>query len=251
MNSRLSRLLLCGLLVIATACGEKKLLPTQPLVDSPVAAVARPDLEPERRGRGAASIIGREQGAIFALHRPERWNGRLVVYIHGFTPPQAPIALPTADFIDPIRDRLLSLGFAVAYSSWSENGFAVRNAIESSDRLPELFADRLGKPSRVYLVASSLGGLAAMALAERRHDPGSKRSEGRDSDRENERERNTVYSGALLLSPVSGGSRHEIEYIGNIRVLFDYFYPGVLPGDLLHLPANLDVVGPAGPAQRL
>ena len=55
-------------------------------------------------------------------------------------------------------------------------------------------------------------------------------------------------------SPVSGGSRREVGYIATVRVLFDYFYPGVLPGDLLHLPAGLDVnrdiVGPALAAIR-
>jgi hypothetical protein len=28
----------------------------------------------------------------------------------------------------------------------------------------------------------------------------------------------------------------ETDYIGNVRVLFDYFYPGVIPGDVLHVP---------------
>jgi hypothetical protein len=33
-----------------------------------------------------------------------------------------------------------------------------------------------------------------------------------------------------------GGSPLEVEYVGNARVLFDYFFPGVIPGTLLHTP---------------
>ena len=44
-----------------------------------------------------------------------------------------------------------------------------------------------------------------------------------------------------------GGTRDEITYIANLRVLFDYFYPGVLPGSLLDVPAgtNFQALVPA------
>jgi pimeloyl-ACP methyl ester carboxylesterase len=226
MNQRLSRILLCGLLLVSSACSKK--LTTQP-VDIPATAIERPGADPEHgRRSGPAQIIVREHGAIFALFRPEHWNRILIVYVHGYIPPNAPIALPTADFIDPLRERLLSEGYAVAYSSWSENGFAVKDAIQQSELTRELFKDRLGRPRRVFLIGQSLGGLVALALAERRPED---------------------YSGALVLSPISGGSRREIAYNANVRVLFDHFYPGVLPGDLLHLPQDLnlnrDLIGPA------
>src|SRR5207245_7358536 len=44
-------------------------------------------------------------------------------------------------------------------------------------------------------------------------------------------------AGTLAMCGVEGGSQLEIEYVGNARVLFDFFFPGVLPGDLLHTPA--------------
>jgi hypothetical protein len=31
-----------------------------------------------------------------------------------------------------------------------------------------------------------------------------------------------------------GGSPLEVEYVGNSHVLFDYFFPGVIPGTLFH-----------------
>ena len=40
-----------------------------------------------------------------------------------------------------------------------------------------------------------------------------------------------------------------MDYIANVRVLFDAMYPGVIPGDVLHVPAGIDlntqVLGPA------
>jgi hypothetical protein len=47
---------------------------------------------------------------------------------------------------------------------------------------------------------------------------------------------------------IVGGSTEEVQYIADIRVLFDTVYPGVLAGDLYHPPAitniNAQVVGP-------
>jgi len=223
MNARLTITLLAALLLVAPGCGKQKLAPTQPVVDSQV-SIDRPDLQLDhsRHHGEAAEVVGRKDGAIYALYRPAQWNGDLVVYVHGYTAPYAPISLPTGDSFGLLRDRLLERRYAVAVSSWSENGFAVKDAIKQSNRLPDLFAERLGRPKRVYLIGVSLGGLATIALAERDHD-------------------DFEYDGALLLSPVAGGSRHEIEYIANVRVLFDTFYPNKLRGDLLHQPADLDI----------
>src|SRR5260370_18568203 len=45
--------------------------------------------------------------------------------------------------------------------------------------------------------------------------------------------------GALVVCGVVGGAPLLFRHSGDGRVLFDYFFPGVLPGDLLHMP-NLD-----------
>jgi hypothetical protein len=45
-----------------------------------------------------------------------------------------------------------------------------------------------------------------------------------------------------------GGALREVNYIANVRVLFDVFYPGVIPGDVIHVPAldpNTQVILPA------
>jgi pimeloyl-ACP methyl ester carboxylesterase len=228
MKRRWGAFLLTLLLALGSSCGRTP-LPTRPTTE-----IA--DLDPAQElsashRRGAREVIGRTRsGALYALYRPERWKGDLVLYAHGYTAPTEPIHLPP---IDDLRDLLLGQGFAVAYSSFSENGLAVRDGIRQTERLEALFGDRLGRPRRVFLVGSSLGGLIAVALAERHPDR---------------------YAGLLTVSGLIGGSRALIDYIAHVRVLFEVFYPGVLQGDLLNIPPGLNVnqhvVGPAVAAIR-
>jgi pimeloyl-ACP methyl ester carboxylesterase len=215
--------LLALLLVLVSGCSKER-LPTQPAVDG-MASDRAVEMRASRR-KDAAEIIGRTQsGALFAMYRPDHWKGDLVLYAHGFTLPSDPIHFPP---IENLRDQLLSQGYAVAYSSFSENGLAVKDGIRQTERLVERFGDRLGRPRRVFIIGSSFGGLIAVAMAER------------DPER---------YAGVLTVSGLIGGSRGLLDYISNVRVLFDVVYPGVLPGDLLHMPPGLNVnqhiVGPA------
>ena len=169
---------------------------------------------------GAAQVTGSIGGSFYALYRPAGWNGDLVLLAHGYIPPQAPIALPSADYTEAVRDSLLARHFGVAYSSYSENGYAVKDGGERTEQLALLYTIKLGRPRRLFLMGVSLGGQIAEMLAERHP---------------------FLYSGALTLSGVMGGTRREFDYVATVRVLFDYFYPGVLPGDLMHLPPTLDL----------
>jgi hypothetical protein len=66
-------------------------------------------------------------GAQYALLVPNDWNGDIVFYAHGIVPPLAPVSLPAATDWDnavTLRDALGQAGFAVAYSSFGENGYA-------------------------------------------------------------------------------------------------------------------------------
>ncbi len=53
-------------------------------------------------------------GSQYELAMPNSWNGILVVWAHGISDPQEPIALPD---VGSLRDALLANGYAMAYSS--------------------------------------------------------------------------------------------------------------------------------------
>src|SRR4029077_3317205 len=102
----------------------------------------------------ADGVVGR--GASYLRDRPANWNGDLVVYAHGYTNPAAAVALPN---IAPLEQGLLAQGYGVAYSSFSENGYAVAEAVRQTHQLRGLFASRFGQPRRTFLIGVSLGGI--------------------------------------------------------------------------------------------
>ncbi|HEY3215134.1 MAG TPA: hypothetical protein VGK93_01440 [Candidatus Eisenbacteria bacterium] len=160
----------------------------------------------------ASHVEGRiGPGALYVIEVPDNWNGELVVWVHGYTPPVLPVTLPDV----PLRGFLLSQGFAVAASSFSENGYAVPEAVRQTHQLNGIFASRCGRPSRTYLIGVSLGGIIGLQLIEKFPQQ---------------------YDGALLACGVVGGTKAEVKYIGDVRVLFDYFYPGCLGGTITDVP---------------
>ncbi len=89
-------------------------------------------------------------GALYALDMPAAWNGDLVVYAHGIVDPVLPVALPSAqDNFTSVRDALLARGFAVASSSFSGNGFILKDAAQRTHQLTGLFTARFSPPRRV------------------------------------------------------------------------------------------------------
>jgi pimeloyl-ACP methyl ester carboxylesterase len=105
----------------------------------------------------------------------------------------------------------------------------VQDGIQKTHQLRGLFNSVAGKPRRSFVAGHSMGGLITVALAEKFADQ---------------------YDGALPMCGVVGGAQKQIDYIANVRTLFDVFYPGVLPGDALDMPAELNVnTQVLGPAQ--
>lgn len=172
---------------------------------------------------GATEVVEGEigPGAVYSIAVPDDWNGDLVLYAHGFIDPEAPIALPTADDILPLRDLLLANGYAMAYSSYSQNGLAVKDGAQRTKQLRGIFAATFSKPDRTFLVGHSLGALVCVNLAEKHPQH---------------------YDGVLAISGMLGGSQAEIDYVGHLRVLFELYYPEILPGGVGYVPPGLDLV---------
>lgn len=165
---------------------------------------------------------------LYGVLVPEEWNGELVVYAHGFVDAGEPLTLPEKDNVAEIRDAVVELGFAFAYCSYRENGMAVKDGAWATRQLTKIFTARVKtKPSYTWLMGNSLGGLIGVELAE---------THAREFD------------GIVTLNGMIGGTKAQLDYIGHVRILFDLFYPGVLPGSVLDVPVdfdlNLDVIYP-------
>jgi pimeloyl-ACP methyl ester carboxylesterase len=158
-------------------------------------------------------------GSIYRLVRPSNWNGILLLYAHGYVSKDAPLVIP------PDAELVVSLlapqGFAVAVSSFSENGWVVKDGTQRTHQLLGLFTSKFGKPARVYAAGASMGGLIAIRLVETWPDQ---------------------FAGVLPACAVAGGLGRQYDYVLNVRVLFDLFYPGVLPGSAVDVPPGLDVI---------
>lgn len=180
----------------------------------------------------ASVVDGEEGGALYRLMMPASWNGDLVVLAHGYVDPLLPVTLPVADF-GAFADSVGRRGFAVAYSSYAENGMVVKDGAQHTHALTGVFSERFGAPRRVLVAGQSMGGLIALDLAERFP---------------------TQYAGIYSFCGVTGGTTMHHRYIMDVRALFDVLYrkpdPNdptktipLLPGDALHVgrtSASLD-----------
>ena len=107
-----------------------------------------PDLEPSTLAAGIApnaSIVGEiGPGASYEIVVPPVWNGDLVLYAHGYVDPAE------TDPLTPVERAMLPLlpaqGYAVAWSSYSENGLAVKDGAQRTKQLRGIFASSDGRP---------------------------------------------------------------------------------------------------------
>jgi pimeloyl-ACP methyl ester carboxylesterase len=206
--------LLAGISLAAISCTDQ----------SPVGPSLVPALETARvttPGTGPwARVVNGETGpgALYALYIPTNWNGDAIYFAHGIRPPLDPITLDAnnQDNFLEVRDALGALGYAFAYSSFSENGLAVKDGAQRTHQLSAFLNSELpSKTEHNYLAGYSLGALVALDLAER--FPGK-------------------YDGVLAMCGMVGGTPRELQYVGDVRALFDYYYPGVLPGNVISVP---------------
>ena len=202
----------------------------------PLSPTSRRGTLDELNGRSVSSsdvwaeqVVGHTgPNSVYALMLPKNWNGDVVFYAHGFRDVAEPVTLPTADGIGEFRDALGAVGIAFAYSSFDRNGYALKNGMQRTHQLRGLFTSRFGPPKRSYLAGHSLGGGVVLGLAEKY---------------------GTQYAGVLAMCGIVGGTEPQVNYVANVRVLFDFFYPGVLPGNAVSVPENIelnnDVILPA------
>lgn len=113
-------------------------------------------------------------GVPYQILLPERWNGTLMLYSHGYrqaepAPPDfEPVdTTPAAAPSEEVADALLSDGYALAGSAFKTNGWDVLDGVAANAALHKFFVEKVGDPDRVYVWGDSLGGLITETLAEK------------------------------------------------------------------------------------
>jgi pimeloyl-ACP methyl ester carboxylesterase len=148
----------------------------------------------------------------------EGWIGDLVVYAHGYVAFNQPIDFQNLSFDGFDVPTLVQFqGYAFATTSYRQNGLAVLEGIEDIRALIAAFKAQ-HSVKKIYLLGVSEGALVATLMAEQSPPQ---------------------ISGALAMCGPIGDFKRQVEYFGDFRVLFDYFYPGLLPTSPISIPNSL------------
>jgi pimeloyl-ACP methyl ester carboxylesterase len=158
---------------------------------------------------GFTRIDGEIRGYPYSLFRPDDWNGDLVLLVHGSIPL----------WFEIFADVLVDQGFGVAFTTITEipgpaEGQALKEVTINTRIVQNQFTANFGHPTRTYLFGFSRGAHNMTKLVETTPEQ---------------------YDGVFVAC---GGSPVAWDYFFTARALFDYFYPGVLPGQLLSSPIS-------------
>jgi hypothetical protein len=157
-----------------------------------------------------AGVDGPAQYVVAMPSPASCYNGRMIFFAHGYVVPGSPagtwlsqLALPDGTSLPAFVNQL---GFGFAASSFSKDGLAIPEGVKDTLGLVSV-VQGLGIPVQKYFVTGvSEGGLVAVKALET--DP--------------------IYKGGIAVCAPIGSFQQEVNYLGDVRVLFDYFFPGVL-----------------------
>jgi pimeloyl-ACP methyl ester carboxylesterase len=111
------------------------------------------------------TLRGTLDGANYLIAVPANWNGTLLLYSHGYAFVGSP--LTAADASDPTTGgALLQKGYALAGSSYSQNGWALQQAFHDQIALLNFFDATCGHPVRTIPWGDSLGGIITAGLVQ-------------------------------------------------------------------------------------
>jgi pimeloyl-ACP methyl ester carboxylesterase len=147
-------------------------------------------------------------GASYRIDMPEKWNGVLLIYYHGYS--ETPVIF---DKTKPNRmgSGFAAAGYAVAQSGYSVTGWALEQAIPETEALRQYTVAHYGKPKETYVMGHSMGGQLKLATIESYPNR---------------------YDGALALCGLLQPSTLAFASGGALVAAFEYYYPGLLPDPL-------------------
>jgi len=210
MGSRSWAFFVCGLV-----CAVAALCPPAPVLAAPASLPRPPVVGPCQQG----TLPG---GALWRVCVPSSgWNGDVVVWAHGYVAPAEPVGfseLALADGTD-LATLVQRLGFAYATTSYRTNGLAVVEGMADIRELVALLPTVAGRaPRTTYLTGASQGGLIAALMLEQSPE---------------------LFGGGLAACAPLGDFARQIDYWGDVRVLFDAFFPDVIPGTPTSIPPEV------------
>ena len=213
---RIAQLILITLLLALMISG-------QTMIAADAAPASQPSVDANPTTPMACDPDGeQDSGALYRICMPAIWNGDLLVFAHGYVSPTEPVAIPEDQMTLPdgttLSDIANSLGLAFATTSYSTNGLAVRQGVADIVDLIDIFIAEKGEPDNVYLIGASEGGLITTLVIEQHPD---------------------LFSGGLAMCGPYGDFQGQINHFGDFRILFDYFFPGLMPGDPINIPDSL------------
>jgi pimeloyl-ACP methyl ester carboxylesterase len=158
---------------------------------------------------------GQINGAQFRIDLREKWNGAgLIIYCHGYSPVARTFENPGPNELVKFFD---AQGFAVAQSGYAAGGWAIQEAVENTQELLRYFVRKYGAPKETYVTGHSMGGFLTMALLETHPDE--------------------FDGGLALCGPLAPASWFMARRMFDLRVVFDYYFPGALPSPV-KVPAD-------------
>ena len=145
-------------------------------------------------------------------------NGDIVIFAHGYVPPGVPLNSFYSQLLLPdgsnIPGLVTSLGYAFVTTSYRKNGLAVKEGVLDVRDLA-LFLKASYPAAKIYLIGGSEGGLVTTLVAEKYPT--------------------AIKAGLAMCGPI-GDFPKQVNYFGDARVVFDYFFPGVIPGSPVAIP---------------
>jgi len=186
-------------------------LPIEPPIQSPTAP------------SGTCQDGEQTTGAKYRICMPSDWNKTLIVYAHGYVPFNRPIAIPEDQMKLPgsmwtIDQFANFLEYAFATTSYRVNGLAARPAVEDLLDVVHIFTTTQGTPDLIYVLGVSEGGLIT-ALAIEQHPE--------------------IFDGGLAMCGPYGDFISQTHYFGDFGVVFQHFFPALLPGSPMSISDSL------------
>src|SRR5688500_3231433 len=186
---------------------------------------------------GAKAHFGMLGRSAYQIEMPDKWNGELVLYAHGFAGFGTEVAVQTPPAA--LRQYMVSNGFAWAASSYAENGYVPGIGADDTLALKDEFERKFGETKKTYLAGASMGGNVVALALEHHADE---------------------YDGALAICGALGGIE-QIDYLVSWVALAEYTSglnfpigePGATLGNLFlsELPRELgSVANPTPKGQR-